>query len=310
VSTDQYRDASEHLSPDDAQIREALKRSGYLLESRVERALRARSLEVVANVPYPDPYTGKSRELDLRASGFHKCIGDEGDSEDLLWAELLIECVHPPQPIAFFLKEKPTEWDSGLERIKVVGHPIQESRARIRHNWYWLMRELGVQDHHHYLSGSVASQYCSFERKKNATEWLALHREQDYEVIRALTAATEFVLQDQYDHMDANFHAFQLVFFYPVLIIQGRLVSVVESREDLTIDSVDHVSFHQSRVVGDEIVRYHIDVITESYLPTLLSQIDSDLSVIANTLRGRVAETWERAEERRKRMLAGQINLV
>ena len=45
----------------------ALLRSGYLLESRLERVLTSRGYYVDANDAYPDPTTGKSRELDIMA---------------------------------------------------------------------------------------------------------------------------------------------------------------------------------------------------------------------------------------------------
>ena len=43
----------------------ALLNSGYLLESRLEQVIVARGYYVDANDAYPDPTTGKSRELDL-----------------------------------------------------------------------------------------------------------------------------------------------------------------------------------------------------------------------------------------------------
>ncbi|MBI3060149.1 MAG: hypothetical protein HYY81_12755 [Deltaproteobacteria bacterium] len=47
------------------EIRDALLRSGYLLESRVESCLREHWGFVETNASYEDPETGKSRELDV-----------------------------------------------------------------------------------------------------------------------------------------------------------------------------------------------------------------------------------------------------
>lgn len=47
---------------------EALKRSGYLLEDRVDSQLGASDYLTAPSSPYPDPSTSKSRELDIRAS--------------------------------------------------------------------------------------------------------------------------------------------------------------------------------------------------------------------------------------------------
>ncbi len=49
------------------QIRDALKRSGYLLEYRIEQVLGRNGYAAFPNQAYPDPITGKSRELDISA---------------------------------------------------------------------------------------------------------------------------------------------------------------------------------------------------------------------------------------------------
>ncbi len=61
------------MSPSDAapdeisrnDVRDALLRSGYLIEHRLETILWQRGYYAVANEAYPDPETGKARELDV-----------------------------------------------------------------------------------------------------------------------------------------------------------------------------------------------------------------------------------------------------
>jgi len=48
-----------------SEIRDALLRSGYLLESRIESRLREHWGYVETNASYQDPETGKSREFDV-----------------------------------------------------------------------------------------------------------------------------------------------------------------------------------------------------------------------------------------------------
>ena len=55
----------DRISPEE--MTDALNRSGYLLETRVEDALVEAAFTVEANTCYPDPLTGKSRELDIYA---------------------------------------------------------------------------------------------------------------------------------------------------------------------------------------------------------------------------------------------------
>ena len=49
------------------ETKDALLRSGYLLEHRLETLLRQKDYYVETNEAYPDPETAKSRELDIYA---------------------------------------------------------------------------------------------------------------------------------------------------------------------------------------------------------------------------------------------------
>jgi hypothetical protein len=80
---------------------EALRRSGYLLEARVEHFLATHGYYVDANDAYPDPATGKSRELDLVAMTARRVSRDD----DFVFNILLIECVNNPQPLVLLTKK-------------------------------------------------------------------------------------------------------------------------------------------------------------------------------------------------------------
>lgn len=54
-----------NITLDEAKV--ALVRSGYLIEARIEKKLLSARYYVDSNDAYPDPVTGKSRELDLFA---------------------------------------------------------------------------------------------------------------------------------------------------------------------------------------------------------------------------------------------------
>ncbi|MBI3646468.1 MAG: hypothetical protein HY233_10950 [Acidobacteriales bacterium] len=61
------------------ETKDALLRSGYLLEHRIEDLLRQKAYYVEANEAYPDPESGKSRELDIYAIGALKAGPEERD---------------------------------------------------------------------------------------------------------------------------------------------------------------------------------------------------------------------------------------
>jgi hypothetical protein len=70
---------------------QALVRSGYLVESRLEQKLLSAGYYVDANDAYPDPTTGNSRELDLFAITPHAI---SAAIETGIFNVLLIECVN------------------------------------------------------------------------------------------------------------------------------------------------------------------------------------------------------------------------
>jgi hypothetical protein len=81
------------------QARDALQRSGHLLEYRVEAVLRKRRYVVQSNQAYPDPITGKGREPDVSAI-IAEQVGPDG--YDYLFPVWLVECVNNPQQLRFF----------------------------------------------------------------------------------------------------------------------------------------------------------------------------------------------------------------
>src|SRR6266478_604268 len=110
------------------EMEDALTRSGYLLESRIERMLTSINYDVTPSWTYPDPETGKTRELDMVALGDQWMDrGAEEESKHVFhWIkyELFIECVNNPQPVVFFTKEdahaKNNAWS-----IRYAGQPTE-----------------------------------------------------------------------------------------------------------------------------------------------------------------------------------------
>src|SRR5260370_22750096 len=83
-------------------MKEALLRSGYLLESRVESKLRKKWGYAEANPTYIDPDTGKSREFDLHAMRTERAGPNE---YDYVFALFLAECINNPQPVVIITKD-------------------------------------------------------------------------------------------------------------------------------------------------------------------------------------------------------------
>ncbi len=86
------------------QIKDALIRSGYFLESRVLHILHKRNYRNAPNITYPDSGTGKSREIDIYSES--QRVTENLNLNYHLHFEfqhrLIIECSNNPQPAIFF----------------------------------------------------------------------------------------------------------------------------------------------------------------------------------------------------------------
>lgn len=290
-------------------MRAALVRSGYLLETRVAALLRETGFEVTTSPAYSDPATGRSREIDIHAHGFSHDI-DPREMEDRIWADLLIECVNPPRPLVFFPAHPPDEWDSGLQRVKIAGPPTQQPQSDFRYNWYWLLREIRATECHHYFQpGTYATQYCSFDKKKSGGgkgEWFAQHREQDYEALRSLIAATDHMTRYQHQHMDEQYPWLQLAFFFPVVVVHGELLLATPTKRSVSLSRTEHVRLHWARSEGQEHHRYLIDVVTEKHLLAYLGTVRTTIDGFANRLKERMPAVFIDAIERAKEFRAGK----
>src|SRR5258708_36050631 len=98
----------------DAQIEEAVRRSGYPLQSVVAAAVRGQRFSVQQEWSYVDADTGGARSLDLLA--LQDLYGLESQRRVRPILALLIECKQSALPYVFFRAEAPT-WLPNLPAI-------------------------------------------------------------------------------------------------------------------------------------------------------------------------------------------------
>ena len=267
-----------------AEAKEALKRSGYLLESRVEKALSDEGYYVEANSAYPDPETGKSRELDVYAMAATKAGRDE---YDYVFAVLLIECVNNPEPIAFITKE-PLVGFLHHQEVKLSGLSVKIPAKKPRGSWEALPDFLGMDKYHHYCKGRVATQFCSFSRKKKDQEWMASHNPEQFDSFRKLSAAVEYFIDHHYKSWQFGTDEWLNVeFYYPVLLLQGLLLDARPSKRSLRVMRANHIQYRRSALIGREQVEYQVDVVTEDFFPQYLKIVQTEISKTTRLLRRR-----------------------
>jgi hypothetical protein len=285
---------SELLEVDEATMKDAIQRSGYLLERRVATSLRNLGYKAVTNKGFFDPETNKSREYDVYS---YKEIEIYEAGSYGIYPTLICECKNNPQPIVFFLQGE-EEFEPLQDEVRVSGIPSKIWKL----NKYVTIQEFTeIENFHHYCKpeASVATQCCTFELKKDKSSWMASHGEELYETFRTLTKALEYEIDNDFRNMsqwlipeETEKDFIDLSFYYPVVIFQGDIYGayigkndLVEERE-LTFKKCQHIQYNPEyfSFYSNEVIYYHIDVITEKYLPFYLKMIDREMLSIKQIL--------------------------
>lgn len=280
------------LDLNEAVMKDVLLRSGYLLEKRVATYLRKSGYKVDSNRGFIDSETNKSREYDVYA---HKEIEVYGAGSYGVYPTLICECKNNPFPTVFFAQEEET-FVPLQDEIRTSGIPCKIWKR----NKYISVQELTeVSTFHHYCNPKVpvATQYCNFAKKKDGSEWEALHSDESNDIFRTLAKTLEQEINADFNNMKQWFvpeemekEFIDLSFYYPVLILQGDIYSAhIEGSEEhnsLNFKKCDHVQYNPEYYSTDdnEVISYHLDIITEKFLPDYVQLIDEEMSKIKGAL--------------------------
>ncbi len=280
----------------DTEMKGALSRSGYLLEARVEDLLLNRGYQLDANIGYPDPLEGKTRELDARAMK-----GSILEDRHSVWATLLIECSNNLQPLVLMTKAQSDPLVH--EAVPCCGLPLTISGESVQ-------SRLSLQDFHHYCKGTVATQFCSFQQKKDTKEWMACHDEGQWSSIKKLGDALVHdarQLKATWVPGESDDEPINLTFYYCALVLQGRLVHVDAraAEPDPRVAALGvlrrAVSWHRKSQ------DYFIDFVTEAALPAYLDLVDQELGDLARRVGAALGDFKRAASEVAKQRRLSQL---
>jgi len=270
------------ITRDDAT--KALLNSGYLLESRLEQVLVSRGYYVDANDAYPDPTTGKSRELDLMAMTARKLSRDY----DFVFTVLLIECVNNPQPLVLLTK-KPQVGFLFQQGRRLAGLPVKLFDKRTG-RWTALQEALYLEKFHHYCTPRVATQFCSFA-KKAGSDWMALHEGPHFDSFSKLSDAVDYFQHKHFASWQfADKEPVNIEFYYPVLVVQGELLEGRVQKGGVALRAASHLQFRRTVIRRSEAAPYQIDVVQEKRFTRFVAMIERELDLTVKRLKTRT--TW------------------
>ena len=208
-----------------------------------------------------------------------------------IYPTLICECKNNPQPIVFFVQEEEA-FEPLIDEVTVSGIPSKIWQL----NKYISIQEFTeVKNFHHYCKpeAPVSTQCCTFEMKKDKSSWMASHGEELYETFRTLTKALEQEIDDDFKNMSQWFipeekekEFIDLSFYYPVVIFQGDIYAAYIGKDDLTFKKCEHVQYNPEffSFYENEVISYHVDVISEKYLLSYLKIIDREMQAIKHKL--------------------------
>ncbi len=288
------------------EMKGAILRSGYLLEQRVEPILEKAGYAVTTNAAYPDPFTGKSREIDIEALSASKISRDF----DFIFPYLICECENNHQPLVFFIKDSPISF-LFYEEVKSAGIPSKfiESKISTKHgysikgkkSYIGLSDFLNFKKYHHYCKGPVSTQYCTFTRKNIQSPWIAFHSEIQHDSLTNLVFALEAKIDEYYDSYilprENEEDNINIEVFYPVLILQSDLYSAQIIKGKLELKKNNHIQYRKEYFSKEKQTTYQIDVILESFLPKYIKMIDKEMEDAKKILKRKIKIVRESIED-------------
>ena len=263
-----------------------MRRSGYLVEVRVESVLSERFGYTEANASYEDPETKKSREYDIYSMAAYSAGPDK---YDYIFGVLLIECINNPQPLAVLTKEPQTPF-LYHEDIKLSGLPVKIPVKNSRTGWKRLCEYLEMDQYHHYCKGNVGTQFCSFLKKKTGKveEWMAVHDSSHFDSFQKLCSIVDYEKRRHFLSWTLRQkEPVNLQIYYPVIVLQGELVEAQQTPRSVKLKAANHIQFRRSTASCGTEQHYHIDIIRERYLPKYLDSVHQELRKTALLLRRR-----------------------
>ena len=157
----------------------------------------------------------------------------------------------------------------------------------------------------------------SLEKK----EWMAFHDDIHFNNFRTLSFAVEYYKNALYRGWNkSSKNTINMEFYYPIVVVQGELLEVQPSETGVNIQATDHIQYRQTSIVNSKDVNYQIDVVTEHFLPNLLSIIDSELEktiyllskeqAIVSTAINKIIELAKRAKNQNELRAAFDLHLI
>ncbi len=268
--------------PTAAQVIAALEGTGFLLEQRAAQGLRDAGFSVIINDAFPDPETGKSREIDVFGG-----MDYEIDAINLaVTARVLVECKNTPNPFVVVGTSR-ERWGFIDESIAVSFDPLSFDFRPKAPSSILSQLEIGRLPGDSKKQNFVGRQLVRLNRKSG--DWLAdnssvydsilypLFKARDYHMARDAAMADERV------HNIMRWEFPSITYLYPVLLTTGKIftVAVNDNNSEPQVNDVSWTTLERIFNSSDLRSVLRVDIVNFDHFQEYLSQRVS--STVNNT---------------------------
>jgi len=259
------------------EMKDAISRSGYLIEQRIEPIVEARGFFIETDTAFKDLETGKSREIDIYALSGTRVYRNESDS---IFPIILCACNNNSQPVVFF-KRDPVHSFLFYENVKYSGIPV---KFFVKDGFVSLAQYMGLGKFHHYCKGPFSTQYCTFHKKRGKDPWIASRTEEQQEVFTSLIKALNSTIDEHYDIWEQSekrkIEDINIQIYYPLIVFQGDIYEAYVEDNNLKLGKTNHMQFIKRNISQKGKETYQFDVVNERYLTNYLDIVKKEMERI------------------------------
>jgi hypothetical protein len=253
------KNSDERGLPSEAEVLDAVRRSGYLMDQEVATLLEDLGFHVQTSWPFEDPDKGESRELDVWA------VRRMVEGSPSLFVELFCECKSGEErPFVFLTRRKGLIDQSVCPIHYVFPHETYEEPVANGSRVVKAFDYFNAAQHHYWFKDEQkAVQFAKIVRNKK--QWDAQHDGLYNALLMPLAKALGHRANAIRSHTPLNL-------CFPIVVVKSPLYLIDSAKMPLAVEKVKHVSFFRrldsSTVKGE----YIIDFVTVDGLAAFVEQ--------------------------------------
>ena len=165
------------------------------------------------------------------------------------------------------------------------GHAVNE------HEEAPIAEQFALPEYHHYWTTPHATQYCSFQRKKDSGEWLALHNDAQHDTLTSLGTVVDRQIDAWCERWaPASFQRISpsrmdISFYHPILVLQGELYAASLRNGRSSLQKAKHLVLkHRYAIMNGSGFHCIVDIVVADYLPSYLELVNQEMETLVARL--------------------------